>query len=246
MVKPNLAPKTQVAEFMIFSGFMLLVLTTIVLALFLNRLNIREESETAPTRRIQDLVSLLKQAESKRSMLESEVSRLRKKMVGMENHSGKTSQGGVAIEDPELQKLYRMAGLTPTEGPGIVIALEDSKKPQQPKDAHADPNSGKLQADDLLKLINELKAAGATAISINDQRLIVTSEIVSAGPAISVNQTRLSQPVTVKSTGDPDVLMNALRIRGGILEYLEFFDINVSVKTDNHVVIPAYKGSLSN
>lgn len=223
---------------------MLLVLTTIVLALFQNRLNIEGGSETAPTRRIQDLVTLLKQAEDKRHTLESELSRLRKKIIAIEKNQSSSVVQDPATKDPELQKLYRMAGLTTVKGPGLVITLEDNKTVNAANDAHADPNSGKLQADDLLKLVNELKAAGATAISINDQRLVVNSEIVAAGPTISVNQTRLTQPVEVKAIGEQDVLLNALKIRGGILEYLEFFNIKVNIQKQNEVKIPPYKGSL--
>lgn len=245
MVKPHIAPKTQTAGFMIFSSLMLLILSTVILALFLNRLQIKEEAETAPTRRIQDLVALLKQAETKRSTLEQEVSKLRKRLVGLEQSQKASYPSTTAMsQDPELKALYELAGYTPVSGEGIVITLADSVKGAPAKDAHTDPNSGKIQADDLLKLVNELKAAGATAVSINDQRLVVTSEIVSAGPTISVNQARLSQPITVKAIGNPDVLTSALKIRGGILEYLDFFEIKVSVEQNNHITIPAYKGSL--
>ena len=228
---------------MIFSGLMLFILSTVVLALFFNRLQIREAAETTPTRRIQDLVTLLKQAEEKRVTLESEVSHLRKSLLkSPRNHA---SLYGEMSKDPELQSLYKLAGFTPIKGEGIVITLQDSKNPAAAKDPHSDPNAGKLQADDILRLINELKAAGATAISINDQRLVATSEIVAAGPTISVNQTRLTQPVVVKAIGDPTVMTNALKLRGGVLEYLEFFEIQVSVDKQNGVSVPAYKGPIT-
>lgn len=245
LVKTHIAPKTQTAEFMVFSGLMLLILTAFVLGLFQNRLSIEEASQTAPTRRIQDLVALLKQAEDKRSMMESELSRLRKKLVYMESQHNSISKNQ-SVKDPELQKLYNLAGLTAVEGKGIVITLEDNKNISQAKDSHTDPNAGKLQADDLLKLVNELKAAGATAISINDQRLVATSEIVSSGPAVSVNQTRLTQPVVTRVIGDPELLLNALKIRGGVLEYLEFFNIKVFIEKKDHLVVPPYKGAISN
>lgn len=240
MVKPNIAPKTQTAGFMVFSSLMLFILTSVVLGLFLNRVQIEGESSSAPTRRIQDLVALLKQAEAKRTTLESEVSQLRKKLLAVESTQSSPSAG---LDSPELQNLYKMAGFTPVTGSGVVIILQDTKTVSA-SDEHSDPNAGKLQADDLLKLVNELKAAGATAISINDQRLVLTSEIVAAGPTISVNQTRLTQPVVVKAIGNPDVLTNALKIRGGILEYLDFFNIQVSIQKKNEIQVPAYKGPL--
>lgn len=247
MVKPHITPKTQTAGFMIFSSLMLLILMTVVLALFQNRLHIQEAQEAAPTRRIQDLMALLKQAETKRSTLESEVVRLRKKMLAQEKTPPSSAYSESAgTQDPELKKLYQMAGLTPITGEGITITLQDNASAAQTSPSgHNDPNAGKLQAEDILRLVNELKAAGAAAISINDQRVVVTTEIVAAGPTISVNQTRLTQPVVVKAIGEPDVLVSALKIRGGILEYLDFFGIKVAVEKENSLRVPAYKGPLA-
>jgi uncharacterized protein YlxW (UPF0749 family) len=241
MSKTSFAPKTQTAPFMLFSGVVVMLMTTLVLALFLNRINIRDASDTAPTRRIQDLIVLLQQAEKKQGTLETEVDRLRKKLVSFEHNS---SLDHNASKDPELQKLFQLAGLTSVNGAGIEVRLEDAKTTSKSLEAQKDPNLGHLQADDLLKLVNELKAGGATAIAINDQRLVSTSEIVTSGKAISVNKTRLSQPVIVTALGDTHLLWNTLKFRGGVLEYLDFFEINVTLKKSKQLTLPAYKGSL--
>ncbi len=244
MAKPQSAPKTQTAGFMIFSGLMLLILTSVVLALFLNRLHIQAEPEIVTTQRIQDLVSLLKQAQTKGNMLELEITQLRKKMMADEKTQKIPTRSEDLSQKPELQKLYRLAGFTPVSGDGVIVTLQDNKNPPIANDSHADPNYGKLQADDLLKLVNDLKAAGATAISINDQRMVTTSEIVAAGPTILVNQTPIHQPVVVKVLGNPNVLTSALKFRGGIIEYLDFFNIKVSIQKEDTITLPAYKGPL--
>lgn len=242
MVKPNIAPKTQTAGFMVFTAILLLCVSTVVVALFLNRFQILGGQEQAPTRRIQDLVTLLNQAETRQETLESEVSRLRKKLLTLESDPKSSDPSTM---DPELKRLYEMAGFTPVTGKGVRITLTDSASAKSAKDPHQDPNIGKLQAQDLLNMINELKAAGATAISINDQRVVATTEVVSSGPAISVNETRLTQPVVVRALGNPDVLVNALKIRGGILEYLTFFEIKVTVEKQQSVSLPPYRGPLT-
>jgi len=242
MVKPNIAPKTQTAGFMVFTAILLLCVSTVVVALFLNRFQILGGQEQAPTRRIQDLVTLLNQAEERRGSLESEVSRLRKKLLTIDS---KAHSGDPSTMDPELKRLYEMAGFTPVTGTGVRITLVDGKSSQSAKDPHQDPNIGKLQAQDLLNLINDLKAAGATAISINDQRVVATTEVVTSGPAISVNETRLTQPVVVRAIGKPDVLVNALKFRGGILEYLTFFEIKVTVEKQQDLTVPPYRGPLT-
>jgi uncharacterized protein YlxW (UPF0749 family) len=101
-----------------------------------------------------------------------------------------------------------------------------------------------VQSDDILKLVNDLKAAGATAISINGQRIVTTSEIVNAGPTITVNQTRISPPIEIRAIGTPKLLRASLEIRGGILEYLEFFGIKGQIKESANIKVPPYTGSI--
>ena len=54
---------------------------------------------------------------------------------------------------------------------------------------------------DLLYIINDLKRGGAEAISINEQRIISTSEIRCVGNTILVNTTRLAPPYHIKVIG---------------------------------------------
>jgi uncharacterized protein YlxW (UPF0749 family) len=131
------------------------------------------------------------------------------------------------------------AGLLPVQGLGIIVTIDDSKRPTKPGE---NPNLYLIHDDDILKVINELWAAGAEAMSINDQRLIASSEIRCAGPTLSVNNTRYSPPYEIRAIGDPQTLESALRLRGGVVETLQFWGIQVSVKRENVVKVPAYKG----
>lgn len=141
----------------------------------------------------------------------------------------------------ELDKVKILAGLTDVEGPGIIITLDDSKIPAQP---NVDPNSFLLHDSDILQVINELRAAGAEAIAINDQRVVSTTEIRCAGPTISINNTRYSAPYIIKAIGDPKILKNSLEMRGGIIDLLKEFSIEVKIEEASKVVIPRYTGSL--
>ncbi len=94
----------------------------------------------------------------------------------------------------------------------------------------------------MLKVINELWAAGAEAISINEQRLVVGTEIRCAGPTISVNNAKYTPPYEIRAIGDPKTLEASLKMRGGVIETLQFWGIQATVKTQNTVKIPAFKG----
>lgn len=181
---------------------------------------------TIPFQRVEDLSQRLSQMEKERDALLNEMYELRK------------TGGGGSNRESQLVKMG--AGVISVEGPGIVVVIDDSKRPTKPGE---NPNLYLIHDDDILKVINELWAAGAEAISINEQRLIASSEIRCAGPTLSVNNTRYSPPYEIRAIGEPVTLENSLRMRGGVMETLQFWGIQVTVKKMDAVRVPAYKGT---
>ena len=110
--------------------------------------------------------------------------------------------------------------------------------------AGENPNLYVIHDDDLLRVINELRAAGAEAISVNGQRLTGISEIRCAGPTLSVNNVRSSAPFEIRAIGDKKSLESALRMRGGVAETLGVWGIQIDIKTSDNVYIPPYRGSI--
>ena len=187
----------------------------------------RDIKASVPYQRVEDLSQQLSKTEKERDALLSEVYALRK-------------ASGAEAATRELQNVKMGAGLVPLAGPGVEVIIDDSKRPTKPGE---NPNLYLIHDDDILKVINELRAAGAEAISINGQRLIASSEIRCAGPTLSVNNTRYSPPYEIRAIGDPATLESSLKLRGGVIETLQFWGIQVAVKKQDIVKIPAYKGS---
>ena len=137
-----------------------------------------------------------------------------------------------------------LAGLTPVQGPGVVVTLNDSKKPLPSKlpSGFAPPNL--IHDTDINQVVNELKAAGAEAISVNDQRLVATSAVRTAGPTIFVNSTAQAPPYVIKAIGDSKTLAGALNLRGGIASQFKTFDPGmIRVQEAATLVLPAYTGT---
>ena len=187
----------------------------------------QDSKSSVSYQRVEELSQRLLQTEKERDGLLSEVNRL------------KTTSGQEA-QSQELADLKMGAGVVPAEGPGVTITIDDSKTKSK---AGENPNLYLIHDDDLLKVINELKAAGAEAISINEQRLIATSEIRCAGPTLSVNNIRSAPPYEIKAIGDAKNLENALKMRGGVVETLQVWGIQINVKPDVNVHVPAYKST---
>ena len=182
---------------------------------------------TIPFQRAEDLSQRLSQAEKERDAALRQL---------LEVQNSTISQA--ASKEAEM---FRMAaGYAPVEGPGLIVTIDDSKRSMKPGE---NPNLYLIHDDDILKVINELWAAGAEAISINEQRLVIGSEIRCAGPTLSVNNARYSPPYEIRAIGDPKTLESSLKMRGGVMETLQFWGIQVSLKLQPNVKIAAFKGA---
>ena len=73
------------------------------------------------------------------------------------------------LVNEELDKVNLLLGKTDVQGEGVIITLKDS--------VDADGNTQNITNDVLNIIINELKLAGAEAISVNDERIINMSDI---------------------------------------------------------------------
>ena len=178
--------------------------------------------------RIEEISDRLLQTEHERDELSEELHKMQTAAASTDNQ-----------QDKDLLR-YR-AALVPLEGEGVIVRMDDSTKPAK---AGENPNLYVIHDDDLLRVVNELRAAGAEAIAINGQRLTGTSEIRCAGPTLSVNNVRSSAPFEIRAIGDKKALENALRMRGGVAETLGVWGIQLDIKASNDVYIPPYRGSI--
>lgn len=139
----------------------------------------------------------------------------------------------------ELDAAKYAAGFLAVEGPGVSVTLGDSS---QSSDAFIE--RGLVHDYDLLLLINELRAAGVEAISIRsgriEERLTGLSSVRCTGPTVVVNNTRLTAPFTINAIGDPDIIIQALEMTGGIVEQLRMYGLDITVEKKELIEIPAY------
>ena len=160
----------------------------------------------------------------------------------LEEERKKATQNNSVLEEQEAQinNANKLIGLAEVKGPGVIVTLQDSKKSS---DKVLNLNDIIVHDGDVLSVINELKNAGAEAISINDQRIVSTTAISCDGNVISINKEKVGSPFVIKAIGLPESLA-ALDRPGGYLEYLKKYDIGVSLEKSNDITIPKYSGKL--
>lgn len=191
---------------------------------------------TVPDLRTSEMRVLLMDAIRQNQTLQEDLEELRAKLWEYELSITK-GEGSLELLRAELERARLLAGVTPVEGPGLTITLADSRK--QPAQGD-DPTLFIIHDEDILKVTNVLWAAGAEAVSVNEQRLLATSEIHCAGPSISINNTRIAAPFVITAIGDPEVMESSLRMRGGVVETLSYFGIEVSIKRFSILTIPGH------
>jgi uncharacterized protein YlxW (UPF0749 family) len=140
-----------------------------------------------------------------------------------------------------MEQVKIFAGMTKLTGSGVEVTLKDSNIS---KDYTENPNLYIVHDEDILRVVNELKAAGAEAIAVNEQRLITTTGIRCSGSTIKINKKDLVPPFVITAIGNPETLEGALKMRGGVIDHLQFFGIQVSVKKVEKLEIPAYSGGI--
>lgn len=100
-----------------------------------------------------------------------------------------------------------------------------------------------IRAADLLMLVNELRLAGAEAISINGERIVANSDIFDVANFIYINGQRTTTPYEIKVIGDRKYLQSALNIKGGYID--TYSSYNIKMETSENIIINKYEGKMN-
>ena len=115
--------------------------------------------------------------------------------------ASKNTEGSDEKEE-ELKRNNMLIGLTDVKGEGVTVTMKDNNNVTADTISATDDISLYLvHYGDILSIVNELENAGAEAISINDQRVVMTTSITCEGNVISVNGQKVSSPFIIKAIG---------------------------------------------
>ena len=93
---------------------------------------------------------------------------------------------------------------------------------------------------DLRDIVNELKNAGAEAISINDERIVVTSAIEMVKNKIEINEKEIISPFVIRAIGNSELINSSLIRPGGTVDNIRYAGIKVDISTQENVEIKKY------
>ncbi|MFI1972432.1 DUF881 domain-containing protein [Streptomyces cinnamoneus] len=191
-------------------------------------IQVRSTSDNSALRgaRQEDLVRILDELDNRTKRLEDEKRRLENQRTELESSSNQAAEARKQTAQKEEQ-LGVLAGTVAAQGPGIELTVSDPK--------------GAVEADKLLDAIQELRAAGAEAIQINDVRVVADTYLSGSAGKVEIDGKKVSQPYKFKVIGKPQDLEPALNIPGGVVQTLEKGQAGVSVSRSEKIVVDALR-----
>lgn len=210
-------------------GCIALILTMIMFTQFKT---VDETDITAiETMRETELRSELASWKEKYEEIETRTEEVESKITEYKEELNNNANTSNALES-EVKEAESYLGYTSLQGQGIIVTLKDTE-------------SKSVNYSHLLQLVNELNIAGAEAISINDERIISMSDIVTIKDKIvMVNSKKISGPFIVKAIGDKKYFESALNIKGGYIDLMKVDGIDITYVVEDNIVIPAYDNEL--
>lgn len=143
-------------------------------------------------------------------------------------------------EVAQLRYKKSLAGLTKMNGPGIIITLNDSQG--------GTSEDSIIHAADLRDTLNLLWGSGAEAISVNDQRIVLSSAVDCIVNTIMINGIRLSTPFRIEAIGDQNKMYENV-INPFLLADLHRRQresgIVFMVDKNNNITTPVFAGSFA-
>jgi uncharacterized protein YlxW (UPF0749 family) len=148
-----------------------------------------------------DLIGILDNQNDRADRLREQITQLQQSLQTLQDSGNRAAAARRQVRQ-EAQALGILLGTLPATGPGVVVDVADPKH--------------KLQAEDLLDVIEELRGAGAEAISFGGVRVSTATAFTSSGGTLEVDGTAVPAPYHVVAIGDPKTLDTALNIPGGV------------------------------
>jgi uncharacterized protein YlxW (UPF0749 family) len=180
--------------------------------------------DSLETARPADLLVLLDSLRQREATLNTEVTDLQNTLNSLQA-SGNTDQAAIQSAQARLAALSILVGAVGATGPGVTLTIDD-------------PGPG-VAPEAMLDVINELRAAGAEAIAVNDAhqsvRVGVDTWVVGVPGSLTIDNKALSPPYSILAIGDPPTLAAAMNIPGGAEDSVKRVGARMSVQQSDRV-----------
>jgi uncharacterized protein YlxW (UPF0749 family) len=172
-----------------------------------------------------DLARILASLSSESTNLQEELASLKVDVANAKNSSQERGDAAQADAD-QLRALQVLAATTPVTGPGLELVIDDPHR--------------QVTYDGLVDTVQELRDAGAEALTVNGRRIGVTSSFGKSGDNLTLDGDAILAPFDLSAIGPADTMEGGIKIPGGALDTLRAFNgVSVDVRRSSNLQMPA-------
>lgn len=194
----------------------------------------------------QDLPGLISAQSSQVEQRRQEAADLREEITALSDRLARNRP--VKAAQQRYEKIRAPAGLEPVVGSGITVTLSDAPADVQAaaaEDENVNINDTIVHQQDIQAVANAMWAGGATAMTIQGQRVVSTTGIKCVGNTVILQNVPYAPPYVLTAVGPTDQLLDSLTGNNYIQAYLSAvsaYDLGWQVDVEPSVKLPAYDG----
>ncbi|MGZ4446828.1 MAG: DUF881 domain-containing protein [Nocardioides sp.] len=195
--------------------------------------------------RYTDLASLVKREADQYAGLRARVAALNADVATL---TSSVDDRDVKRYQRRIEQLKDPAGLEPRSGPGVTVTLTDAPE-ELISTTQLDRNRLVVHQQDIQAVVNAMWSGGATAVTVNGQRIITTTGIKCEGNAVQLQGVPYSQPYVISGVGDQTGMLDAIAADSYLGYYRDdaanpLIRVGWELRTDEELTAPAYDGLL--
>ncbi|MGO1318313.1 MAG: DUF881 domain-containing protein [Cellulomonadaceae bacterium] len=186
----------------------------------------QNNDESLSSLRQSDLVRILDESTQRGNELEEQLAALQAQRADLESGTAdEASALEAATQRAQTQGI--LSGRLPAQGSGIEITIVEG--------------SQTVRFTTMLTILEELRNAGAEAVSVDGVRLVASSYFTDTAQGIVADGQLLESPYVWRAIGNPATLMPALEIPGGAMATVRSDGATGSVQERDELVVDAVR-----
>jgi uncharacterized protein YlxW (UPF0749 family) len=176
--------------------------------------------------REEDLVRILDDLTGREDRLRVQISEQRSVLAQL---NGADSQSSEALKEARqrAETLGVLNGTVAAQGPGLQMTIGDP--------------AGRITAAVLVKVIQELRAAGAETMQLDDVRIGASTAVTGTAGALQLDGRPVPAPYVFRVIGSPQDMATAMNIPNGVARTVRLRDGTIDVVQSDRVVVDALR-----
>ena len=190
-----------------------------------------------------DLISLIASQSERNADLTQRATALRSEVDRLVAQQQLQDKGGSL--DRQLNRRAQAAGMREVTGTALTVTLDDAPSEVAPNGIDGDLLV--VHQQDIQAVVNLLWAGGATAMTIQGQRVISTTGIKCVGNTVVLHGIPYAPPYRISAIGDIGQMRSTLDQSEFVQvfqQYVDRFRLGYRVQIQDQQIFPAYSGAL--